>query len=192
MTATLGTLAPSGIFTPGDVKNEAELLHTATVALGKLVFNHSELFGDDFLTGWNAYVQDEKDFYGRSQSFFYFGDFADNAARDQVLALERRYTDLFAQVNGTISGTIHAGDTSSLPTFSDPATRTPPPLFPITGQAADEALSGVDKLAKQAEGYGWDVIIAAAVVVGLAIAGVVVLVKHAGGRVAVPGLGGIG
>lgn len=192
MTATLGTLAPSGIFSPSDVKNEAELLHTATVALGKLIFNHSELFNDDFLTGWNSFVADERDFYGRSQSFFYFTDFADNAARDQVLALEARYSALFGQVNGIIAGTINAADAESLPTFSDPGSRQPAALFPITGQAAKEAGGFIDNAIKKAEGYGWDVIIAAAVVVGLAIAGVVVLVRHAGVKVAVPGVGGVG
>ncbi len=178
--AELGTLAATGVFTPGDVKNEAELLNNATRTLGRLIFNHIELFPEDFLAGWNSYVEDEREFWGRANSFTYWIDFADNAARDQVLALERRYSALFEKVNGVISGRLAAEETSTIDPFSDPDERKPQELFPIVKGEAKSILEDIRSI-------GWEVILAGAVVLALGVTAAVILVKSAGVKVALPG-----
>jgi hypothetical protein len=178
--AELGTLAATGVFSPGDVKNEAELLDNATRALGRLIFNHIELFSQDFLVGWNSYVEDVREFWGRANSFTWWVDFADNAARDEVLALERRYTPMLGKVNDVVTGRIEADDVSTLDPFSDPYERKPQELFPIVKQ---EAKSLVDDLTS----IGWDVIIAGAVVLAVGVAAAVILLKSAGFKIALPG-----
>lgn len=183
--AELGTLAPTGLFTPGDVKNEAELLNNATRALGKLIFNHIEIFPEDFLIGWNSYVEDEREFWGRANSFSYWIDFADNSARDQVLALEKRYSALFAKVNGVISGRLEADEVSTIDPFSDPEERKPQELFPLAKQEAKNIIDDIKSI-------GWEVILAGALVLTLGVVAAVVLVKSAGLKVRLPGAGGMG
>lgn len=176
----LGTLAATGLFSPGDVKDEAALVENATRTLGKLIFNHIELFPEDFLLGWNSYVEDVRAFWGRANSFTWWVDFADNNTRDEVLALEQRYTGMLAKVNDVITGRIEAEDVSTLDPFSDPNERKPQELFPIV---KGEAKNIIDDL----KSIGWDVIIAGAVVLALGVTAAVILVKSAGVKIALPG-----
>jgi hypothetical protein len=184
--ATIGTLAPSGFFTPGDVKNEAELLHTATLAVGRDLLFRIEAASQDLLAAWNAFVSDEKDFYGRSQSFFYFLDFADNATRDQVLALETRFNDLKSQI-GKLQADASSGDTSATieaePAFSDPTTRQVHSVLTEKGGPVSEATGAVgkaiDKVTSTATSIGWQTIAAALLVIG-AVGTVAVMVAKSG------------
>jgi len=178
--AELGTLSAAGLFSPGDVKQEAELLNNATRALGRLIFNHIELFPEDFLIGWNSYVEDVRSFWGRANSFTWWVDFADNTSRDEVLALERRYTAMLAKVNDVIKGRIEAEDVSTLDPFSNPDERKPQELFPLIHQEGKNLLEDIKSI-------GWEVIVAGAVVLALGVTAVVILVKSAGVKVALPG-----
>lgn len=178
----LGTLASSGFFTPGDVKNEAMLLHTETLALAQGIDYRSDAISQDLLAAWRAFVTDEKDFYARSQSFFYFLDFADNASRDQVLALETRFNDLRQIVAATASNP-DAGDSSesldALPAFSDPTKRETHSVLAEKGGPASEVAGVAGKALDQVKSLGGDVIISALLVIA-AVGTVVVLVARSG------------
>jgi hypothetical protein len=178
----LGTLAASGFFTPGDVKNEAALLHTAALELGRAVAFRIDAASQDFLAAWNGFVSDEKDFYGRAQSFFYFLDFSDNASRDQVLALETRFNALKSQV-AMIAADADSGDTAAtleaVPAFSDPGAREAHSLLSEKGGPISEATGAVGKIVDEVKTIGWETIGAAVLVVG-AVGTVLVLVAKSG------------
>jgi len=162
----LGTLSPHGAFAPTDVKTEAVLLHDATIAAGRLIFDHD--VPDDLRAQWNLYVDSERDFYGRAQSFFFFLDFSEDGARDEVLALETRYNTLRTQLDEYLSG--QGADAAAAPEFSDPDERQAAPLFPLLSQAEDEGLDGLSKVAKKANDaaktVGWELIAGVLIVAG--------------------------
>jgi hypothetical protein len=178
----LGTLASSGFFTPGDVKNESMLLHTETLALGKALEYRGDAASQDLLGAFRAYISDEKDFYGRSQSFFYFLDFADNASRDQVLALETRFNDLRLQVSH-LAADPDSGDSAStldaLPAFSDASAREKHSVIAEKGGPASEVAGAAGKALDQVKSLGMDVVISALLVIG-AVGTVIVLVARSG------------
>lgn len=182
----VGTLAPTGLFLPSDVKNEAETLHTATLELAKSVAFRLEAASQDLIAAWDGFVSDEKDFYGRAQSFFYFLDFADNSSRDQVLALETRYNDLKTQI-GAVAADADSGDTpttiEAVPAFTDPGTREVHSILAEKGgpasQAAGAVSKAIDKVESAASSIGWQTIGAAVLVIGT-IGAVLVLVARSG------------
>ena len=167
---SLGTLAATGIFSPGDVKNEAVLLHTATLALALQLNARIAAASQDLLAAWDAFVSDEKDFYARAQSFLYFVDFADNSTRDQVLALEARY-NAFAPEVAALPADPDALDASStaadLPDFSDPSTRTAHDLLAEPGGPVSELGGLAQKALDEVKSIGWPLIGAAVLVVGV-------------------------
>lgn len=182
----LGTLAASGFFTPGDVKNEAAILHTATLDLGKAVAFRLDAASQDLLAAWNGFVSDERDFYGRAQSSFYFLDFSDNASRDQVLALETRYNDLKTTV-AALAADPDSGNTAAtldaVPAFSDPGAREVHSILAEKGgpisEASNAVAKAVDKVVDEAKTIGWETIGAAVLVIG-ALGTVLVLVAKSG------------
>lgn len=182
--AALGTLAPTGIFSPGDVKAEAELLHSATLALQKSLIQRSEDASLDLYAAWNAFVDDEKDFYGRSQSFFYWLDFADNGARDQVLALEKRFNSLKSEIGALkLESTGNVIPLNVQPAFSDDDDRASHSLFREKGGVVDDVTSAVDKAvdkARDALGSTLFATAAAALAVIVPLGIVVVLVARSG------------
>lgn len=180
---SLGTLAPKGFFTPGDVKNEAELLRTAKTALGKSVSYRLDAMPPDLVDAWTAFVEDERLFYGRSQSFFYFVDFADNASRDQVLALESRFNDLKARIALVPADDPSSGNSAASleaqPTFAPPSERTEHSALAESGGPADEVAGAGNRLLDKATSIGWQTIAAAVLVVG-ALGTVIVMVARSG------------
>lgn len=178
---SLGTLAPSGFFTPGDVKAEAAALHSATLALAKSLDYRLDAASQDLLASWDAFVDDERDFYGRSQAFLYFLDFADNSSRDQVLALESRYNDLKAAI-GKVVADPASDDTSTsldaLPVFGPPDTREVHSILAEKGGPVSEATGAVGKAVAAVEkaaggvvdtvkSIGWETIAGAVLVIGV-------------------------
>lgn len=167
---SLGTLAATGVFSPGDVKNEAQLLHTATLALAQSLGARIAAASQDLLDAWNAFVSDEKDFYGRSQSFFYFVDFADNSTRDQVLALEARY-NVFAPEIAALPADPETLDTAAsladVPDFSDPSTRTAHDLLAEPGGPVSEIGGLAQKALDEVKSIGWPLLGAAVLVIGV-------------------------
>lgn len=173
-------LAASGFFTPGQVKAEAESLHEATLALGKSLDYRLDAASQDLLASWDAFVDDERDFYGRAQAFLYFLDFADNSSRDQVLALESRYNDLKTAI-GKVTADASSGDTSTsldvLPVFSDPDAREVHSILAEKGGPLSEATGAVGGVVGSVEkavggvvdtvkSIGWETIAGAVLVVG--------------------------
>jgi hypothetical protein len=178
----LGTLAASGFFTPGDVKNEALLLHSERLALGDALAYREDAAPQDLLASWRAFIDDEKDFYGRAQSFFYFVDFADNASRDQVLALETRFNDLRLAVT-SLAADPSSGDSAStlavIPVFSDASTRETHSVLAEKGGPASEVAGVVGGALNKVESLGAGVIVSALLVIA-AVGTVVVLVARSG------------
>jgi hypothetical protein len=167
---SLGTLAPTGIFSPGDVKNESQVLHSATLALSRSLGDRLAAASQDLLDSWNAYISDEKDFYGRAQSFFYFIDFADNSTRDQVLALEGRYNDLHGLIDALPAdpGSLDSATTGdALPAFSDPTTRTAHSLLAESGGPTSEVGGLAKKALDEVKSIGWPLLGAAMLVIGV-------------------------
>ncbi|HTC22910.1 MAG TPA: hypothetical protein VK688_01025 [Gemmatimonadales bacterium] len=155
------------------MKSEAAELHTATLSLADSLAYRLEAASQDLLAAWNGFVADEKLFYGRSQAFLYFIDFADNSSRDEVLALESRFNDMKLQI-GKLQADPAAGDTATSldaePVFSDPLTRQVHSVLAEKGGPVSEATGAVEKavsgVVNTAKSLGWETIAGAVLVLG--------------------------
>ena len=180
-----GTLRRDSYFTPGEVLDEATQMDNAVRALAAILGNHVDdpAFTPDFLSGWNAFVDNWRDFWGQCNSWTGWLFRAKDSSRDELLDLEDSYTDLKGQVDSLISSSSDAGATDSLPDVNPESARTVDNVSSAADAAESEAGNLLTKPLQAAEDIGWQTIAGALLVVAGLVTAVVILHKHGGLRV---------
>lgn len=175
-----GTLRRDSYFTPGEVLDEARALDEAVRALSDIELAHEDVLTVDWVAGFDAFLRSWRDFWGECNAWTGWLFRAKDATRDELLNFEDQYVELKKQLEANVAG----ANTGSLDDPTPEGARTRDNLTQAADDAADAAGDVLSKPLRAAERIGWETIAGAAVVVSIVVAGIVVLHKKGGLRLA--------